>query len=56
MPRDYMPCLQSFLSYLVFLTQMDYPYSVRREYCRRDPWYDMVKKGKGSIYTVLRES
>jgi hypothetical protein len=34
---------------------MDYPYSVRREHYRRDPWYVMVKRGKGSIYTVLRE-
>jgi hypothetical protein len=30
---------------------MGYPYSVRREHYRRDPWYVMVKKGKGSIYT-----
>jgi hypothetical protein len=22
---------------------------------RRDPWYVMVKKGKGSIYTMLKE-
>jgi hypothetical protein len=29
---------------------MGYPYSVRREHCRHDPWYVMVKKGKGSIY------
>jgi hypothetical protein len=28
---------------------MDYPYSVRREHYRRDPWYVMVKKGKGSF-------
>jgi hypothetical protein len=32
---------------------MGYPYSDRREHYRRDPWYVMVKKGKGSIYTVL---
>jgi hypothetical protein len=25
---------------------MDYPYSVRTEHYRRDPWYVMVKKGK----------
>jgi hypothetical protein len=31
------------------------PYSVRREHYRFDPWYIMVKKDKGSIYTVLRE-
>jgi hypothetical protein len=37
----------------VFLTQMSYPYTVRREQYRRDPWYVMAKKG--SIYTVLRE-
>ena len=30
----------------MFLTQMGYPYSVRREHYRRDPWYVMVKKGK----------
>jgi hypothetical protein len=30
---------------------MGYPYSVRREHYRRDPWYVMVKKGKGSLYT-----
>jgi hypothetical protein len=34
---------------------MGYPYSVRREHYRRDPWYVMVKKGKGSLYTVLKE-
>jgi hypothetical protein len=39
----------------VFLTQMSYPYSVRREHYRHDPWYVMVKKGKGSLYTVLKE-
>jgi hypothetical protein len=55
MLRNYMPCLQSFLSYRVFLTQMGYPYSVRREHYRRNPWYVMVKKGKGSLYTVLKE-
>jgi hypothetical protein len=38
----------------VFLTQMVYPYSVRREHYIRDPWY-MVTKGKGSIYTMLKE-
>jgi hypothetical protein len=38
----------------MFLTQMDYPYSVRREHYRRDPWYVIVKKGKGSIYTMLK--
>jgi hypothetical protein len=31
---------------------MGYPYSVRREHYRHDPWYVMVKKGKGSIYTA----
>jgi hypothetical protein len=31
---------------------MGYPYSVRREHDRRNPWYVMVKKGKGSIYTA----
>jgi hypothetical protein len=55
MLRNYMSCLQPFLSYLMFLTQMGYPYSVRREHYRRDPWYVMVKKGKGSLYTVLKE-
>jgi hypothetical protein len=35
---------------------MGYPYSVRREHYRCDPWYGMVKKGKDSIYTVLREN
>jgi hypothetical protein len=30
------------------------PYSVRREQYRRDPWYVMVKKGKGSLYTMLK--
>jgi hypothetical protein len=30
---------------------MGYPYSVRREHYRHDPWYVMDKKGKGSIYT-----
>jgi hypothetical protein len=34
---------------------MDYPYSVRREHYIRDPWYVMVKKGKDSLYTALRE-
>jgi hypothetical protein len=34
---------------------MGYPYSVRREHYRRDPWYVMVKKGKCSLYTVLKE-
>jgi hypothetical protein len=29
---------------------MGYPYSVRREHYRRDPWYVMVKKGKDSLY------
>jgi hypothetical protein len=33
---------------------MGYPFSVRREHYRRDPWYVMVKKGKGSLYTVLK--
>jgi hypothetical protein len=47
-----MPCLQSFLSYPVFLTQMGYPYSVKREHYRRNPWYVMVKKGKGSLCTI----
>jgi hypothetical protein len=28
------------------------PYSVRREQYRHDPWYVMVKKGKGSLYTA----
>jgi hypothetical protein len=28
----------------MFLTQMSYPYSVRREQYRRDPWYVRVKK------------
>jgi hypothetical protein len=56
MPRNYMPCLQPFLSYPMFLTQMGYPYSVRREHYRRDPWYVMVKKGKGCLYTVLKET
>ena len=55
MIRNYSPCLQFFPSYPVFLTQMGYPYSVRREHYRRDPWYVMVKKGKDSIYIVLRE-
>jgi hypothetical protein len=55
MLRNYIPCLQSFLSYHVFLTQMGYPYSVRREQYRHDPWYVMVKKGKYSLYTVLKE-
>jgi hypothetical protein len=50
-----MSCLQSFLSYSVFLTQMGYPYTVRREKYRLDHWYVMGKKDKGSIYTVLRE-
>jgi hypothetical protein len=39
----------------VFLTQMDYPYSVRREHYRRDPWYVKVEKGKGSLYAMLKE-
>jgi hypothetical protein len=39
----------------MFLTQMGYPYSVRREHYRRDPWYVMVKKGKCSLYIVLKE-
>jgi hypothetical protein len=34
---------------------MGYPYSVRREHYRRNPWYVMVKKGKGSLCTVLKE-
>jgi hypothetical protein len=34
---------------------MCYPYTVRREQYRFDPWYVMVKKGKGSLYTVLKE-
>ena len=55
MIRNHLPYLLSFLSYPVFLTQMGYPYSVRREHYRRDPWYVMVKKGKGSLYTVLKE-
>jgi hypothetical protein len=55
MPRNYSPCLQSFLYYPVFLTQMGYPYTVRKEQYRLDPWYVMVKKGKGSIYTMLKE-
>jgi hypothetical protein len=33
---------------------MGYPYSVRREHYRRDPWYVMVKKGKDSLYTMLK--
>jgi hypothetical protein len=53
--RNYMPCLQSFLSYPVFLTQIGYPYRVRREHYRCDPCYVMVKKGKGSLYTMLKE-
>jgi hypothetical protein len=39
----------------VFLTQMGYPYSVRREHYRCDPWYVVVKKGKGSLYNMLKE-
>jgi hypothetical protein len=39
----------------VFLTQMGYPYIVRREHYRRHPWYVMVKKGKDSLCTVLKE-
>jgi hypothetical protein len=39
----------------MFLTQMGYTYSVKREHYRRDPWYVMIKKGKISIYTVLKE-
>jgi hypothetical protein len=31
---------------------MGYPYSVRREHYRRGPWYVMVKKVKGSLYTA----
>jgi hypothetical protein len=38
----------------MFLTHMDYPHNVRREQYRLDPWYVMVKKGKGSLYTVLK--
>jgi hypothetical protein len=34
---------------------MGYPYTVRREQYRRNPWYVMVKKGKGSLCTVLKE-
>jgi hypothetical protein len=30
--------------YPVFLTQIGYPYTVRREHYRCDPWYVMVKK------------
>jgi hypothetical protein len=55
MIRNHLPCLLSFLSYPVFLTHMGYPYSVRREHYRCDPWYVVVKKGKGSIYTMIRE-
>jgi hypothetical protein len=39
----------------MFLTQMGYPYTVRREQYRLDPWYVMVNKGKDSLYTVLKE-
>jgi hypothetical protein len=39
----------------MFLTQMDYPYTVRREQYRREPWYVMVKKDKGSLYCVVRD-
>jgi hypothetical protein len=39
----------------MFLTQMGYPYSVRREHYRCDPWYVVVKKGKDSLYTMLKE-
>jgi hypothetical protein len=28
----------------MFLTQMGYPYSVRREHYRRDPWYVTVRQ------------
>jgi hypothetical protein len=52
MIRNHLPYLLSFLSYPVFLTQMGYPYSVRREHYRSDPWYVMVKKG---LYTMLKE-
>jgi hypothetical protein len=34
---------------------MGYPYTVRREQYRLDPWYVVFKKGKGSLYTVLKE-
>jgi hypothetical protein len=34
---------------------MGYPYSVRREHYRHDHWYVIVRKGKGSLYTVLKE-
>jgi hypothetical protein len=34
---------------------MGYPYSVRREHYRHDPWYVMVKKGKDTLYSVLKE-
>jgi hypothetical protein len=34
---------------------MGYPYIVRREQYRCDPWYVMVKKCKGSLYTVQKE-
>jgi hypothetical protein len=40
----------------MFLTQMSYPYTVRREQYRRDPWYVMVKKGKGSSIHCAKET
>jgi hypothetical protein len=40
----------------MFLTQTGYPYSVRREHYICDPWHVMVKKGKGCLYTVLKET
>ena len=55
MLRNHCLVYNPFFSYPVFLTQMGYPYTVRREQYRLDPWYVMVKKGKGSIYSVLRE-
>jgi hypothetical protein len=33
---------------------MGYSYSVRKEHYRRDPWYVVVKKGKGSLYTSAK--
>jgi hypothetical protein len=49
--------LSTILPFLPYVSNLDgYPYTVRREQYRRDPWYIVVKKGKGSIYTVLRES
>jgi hypothetical protein len=48
--------LSTILPFLPCISNPDgLPYSVRREHYRRDPWYVMVKKGKDSIYIVLRE-